>query len=514
MSPALQLVNADVRGLADAIITATKSSPVFVSGNFARAMDLKVEANPPLEAKVIDCQGLPLTYGFVDAHCHVMAYASSLTAVDCRPSAVSSITALKEAIRSRVSGTPEGHWVRATGYSDFDLSEKRHPTRTDLDEVAPHHPVRLNHRSGHAIVLNSAALAAVGISNVTDEPPGCTIDRDTLTGEPTGLLLEMEDFVRARVPGPTVEELRTSMRLASNSFLSNGILSVCDTSPGNSVETYDTFKEMQSGGYFLPALTMMIGPSHLDDFVENALPMKLGTGMRNIGHVKIMLTMSGGTLSPSQSELTSLISKAHSLEYPVAIHTVEAAALEAALNSLEDATPLPNRYWRDRIEHCSECPPELISKMARLNVAVVTNPAFLYHSGDRYLAETEGSKIPWLYRAKSLVESGIRVAAGSDAPVTDPNPIIGIYSAITRRSIGGKQINAEEGLNLKQALTMHSRRVVAKDQDNYRSDQYRRGHLTGNLILLDRQLNEDDPEEILKTRVAMTILNGKIVYEG
>ena len=101
------------------------------------------------QTRLLDCQGKTVAPGFNDAHCHVLAFARSLLAVDCTPSSVRSIEEIKARVRQQAAGTPPGAWIRGTGYNEFYLAEKRHPTRHDLDEGAPYHPVMLKHRSGH-----------------------------------------------------------------------------------------------------------------------------------------------------------------------------------------------------------------------------------------------------------------------------------------------------------------------------------------------------------------------------
>ena len=110
------------------------------------------------EYEEINCEGRTVLPGFIDAHVHFLAYASSLTAVDCSPQAVASIPDITAALSERARNTPECEWVRGTGYDEFRLREKRHPTRWDLDPFLTDHPVKLGHRSGHGTVLNSRAL--------------------------------------------------------------------------------------------------------------------------------------------------------------------------------------------------------------------------------------------------------------------------------------------------------------------------------------------------------------------
>ncbi|PKB64308.1 MAG: hypothetical protein BZY80_03195, partial [SAR202 cluster bacterium Io17-Chloro-G2] len=121
-------------------------------------------------ARSIDCAGMTLIPGMMDSHCHVLAMAASLGGLDCGPASVSSIEQLQQVLQKEAGGKPQGEWVRGFGYDDGALSENRHPTRWDLDPATPRHPVRLDHRSGHATVLNSQGLELAGIDNSTPDP--------------------------------------------------------------------------------------------------------------------------------------------------------------------------------------------------------------------------------------------------------------------------------------------------------------------------------------------------------
>jgi predicted amidohydrolase YtcJ len=196
---------------------------------------LLVAGNDSLESvtvpgtRIIDSQGKTLVPGFNDAHCHVFSFLRTLLSIDLSPAAVSSIEDIKAAIRRAAANTPPGEWITGTDYNDFQLAEKRHPTRQEIDEAAPDHPVVLSHRSLHACVLNSMALSLAGISNETEEPPGAHIDRDVTTGEPNGLLLEMLGYIRETVmPDISEAELTRGMALANQHYLSRGITSVQD----------------------------------------------------------------------------------------------------------------------------------------------------------------------------------------------------------------------------------------------------------------------------------------------
>ncbi|MFQ6030776.1 MAG: amidohydrolase family protein, partial [Dehalococcoidia bacterium] len=187
-------VNADLLLVNARVLTLEPQLPVAgavaISGDTLRAVgnssDTKIWRGP--HTRVIDCQGYTLLPGLIDAHCHLLALASSFTGVDCGPSVVTSLAELQQEIRRRAEQTTPGEWIRGHGYDHLALAEGRHPTRRDLDQAAPNHPVRLDHRSGHASVLNSLALERAGIDRETADPVEGVIQREEATGEPTGLL--------------------------------------------------------------------------------------------------------------------------------------------------------------------------------------------------------------------------------------------------------------------------------------------------------------------------------------
>ena len=131
--------------------------------------------------KMIDCQGMTLMPGFNDAHLHFLALVSSFEDVDCSRQVINSIGDIQKAIKGRATSVPSGRWIRARGYDESFLAERRHPCSQELDLASPDNPVRLDHISGHALVLNSRALKTLGISRNTPDPLGSVIVRDETT---------------------------------------------------------------------------------------------------------------------------------------------------------------------------------------------------------------------------------------------------------------------------------------------------------------------------------------------
>ena len=463
--------------------------------------------------RLIDCSGRTLLPGLIDAHLHLLAYASSLVAVDCSPSSVDSIGQIVQALRRRALETPTGEWIRGYGYDDLSLLERRHPTRCDLDDAAPAHPVRLNHRSGHASVLNSLALDRVGIGANTPDPVDGVIDRDD-HGEPTGLLFEMAGYLDGRVPSLTNEQLRRGVSEVSRDLLSQGITSVHDATHLNSMDRWTTIEEMKMSGLLPQRVTMMPGLAHLDDFLDTGVEHGSDGDHLSLGHVKLMLTETTGALHPDQETLAAQVAEARRRGFPVAIHAVEADAVEAASAALtkESGETRPTAP-PDRIEHCFECPQETLRRLSASGIVPVVQPGLVYRRGDIYLSQVAPAVLPWLHRAGSLFGAGLDPAAGSDAPVIPPRPFEAVYSAVTRRSATGALVNDSERMSAYDALrmyTINAARAGGHDRDR---GSIEAGKLA-DLVLMDRNPLAVPPEDLLEVKVTMTILDGRVVWEA
>ncbi|MFC2047880.1 amidohydrolase [Chloroflexota bacterium] len=465
--------------------------------------------------KIIDCQGKTVVPGFNDAHCHIFSFLRKLLSVDLSPSLVSSISDIKVAIRQETQNTPSGQWITGTDYNDFYLAEKCHPTRWDIDEVAPDHPIVLSHRSLHACVLNSRALSLASITMETPEPPGGLIDRDINSGEPTGILFEMLGYIRERVMPPLSEtELTKGITLANRHYLSQGITSLQEVTVVNNLGQWQKFRDFKDDGKLKSRVYMMTGVEAVDQFREAGLAAGFGDNQLRLGGVKVMLSEATGQLYPPQSELNQQVLSAHRAGFQIAIHAVQQSTVEAAILALEYAySQLSQSGRRHRIEHCSECPPRLLERLNRLQAVVVTQPPFIYYSGERYLAMVPPEWLQWLYRIKSFLNSGLIVAGSSDSPVVPDNPLVGIYAAVTRKAASGQQLLPGECISANQALAMYTINAAYASFEEGVKGSITQGKLA-DLVLLSDDPTRVPPEQIKDIKVEMTIIGGKVVYES
>jgi len=359
------------------------------------------------------------------------------------------------------------------------------------------------------------ALSLAGITRETAEPPGALIERDLDTGEPSGLLFEMLGYIRERVVPPlSAEEMAEGIALANRHYLSMGITSLQEASATNDLARWQTLQQFKESGKLKSRVFMMFGPEALSQFQEAGLAFGSGDSQLRLGGVKLMLNETTGQLQPPPTELNRQALSVHQAGFQLAIHCIELNTVEAAIAALEyigSQSPLAGR--RHRLEHCSECPPQLLKRLSRLKAMVVTQPPFIYYSGERYLATLPPSQLRWLYRIKSFLDGGLLVAASSDSPVVPDNPLVGIYGAVTRRAESGQHLSPQEAVSAKQALALYTVNAAYASFEEGVKGSIAPGKLADLVVLSDDPVKAS-PERIKDIRVEMTIIDGRVVWEA
>ena len=462
--------------------------------------------------QVLACGGRTILPGFVDPHLHLFSWASRFCGVDL--SAARSIPEIRRLLANRLPHISPGEWLRGYGYDEFFLAEKRHPTRQDLDLVSLDSPVILRHRTGHAAVLNSAGLRQAGMHRDFVPSGGGNIERDVRSGEPTGVVYELEQFLRTILPPLTANDLETGVKRANTELLRQGVTTFHDAGAGNTLEDLALFRHFSSAGVLSSRATVMIGHAALPRVLEAGLSPFSGDEYVRLGSVKIMLHESRGELYPQANDLAAMVTQAHRRGFQVAFHAVEEGPISAALAAIAQAQRrFPRTDHRHRIEHCALCPPPFIDELAETGSAVVTQPGFLHFYGEKYVTEVDPDLHSWLYRTKSLLDRGVPVAGSSDCPVSPLVPLIGIQAVITRRSRSGVTVNPCECLSLPEALSLFTSAGAWIGFEETQKGRIMPGMLA-DLIVLDGDLTAVPAEEIGRLKVAMTLVGGKIVWSA
>ena len=237
------------------------------------------------------------------------------------------------------------------------------------------------------------------------------------------------------------------------------------------------------------------------------------SSQNNPACLKIVISQATGQMMPTQNELNRGVLAANQAGFQAAIHAVEKDSVAAAVEALEFAqAALPEQYWRNRLEHCSECAPELLPRLAALRAIVVTQPPFLYFQGERYLAEVPPEIQAILYPFKSIQGAGVVVTGSSDAPIVDFNPLIGIYAAVCRRALSGQVLLPDQCMEAESALAMYTSQAAYTGFQEEQLGSLTPGKLADMAVLSTDPLG-CDPEQIKDIQVEQTILGGQIRWD-
>ena len=433
--------------------------------------------------------------GFIDAHLHVLAAAMAEAGVDCSPRAVSSIPEILDLIARAAAERPPGSWVRAHGYEETMLAERRHPTRAELDAAAPDHPVRLTHRSGHAEVLNSRALALAGIDESVPEPPGAAFGRSLEDGRLDGLLLDMADRVEGAMPPPDPSAVAVAVGAWARARLAEGVTTLVDAGPRNSLSEWETLAGLAADGTLPQRLVVMEGADHVGE-----LPEQAAGGRARRGEVKVQPHALEGDVVGVE-DLAAVVRAAAGAGRRVAVHAPTVESVRAALDAFRAAGD-PHGH---RIEHAPLLPRDLVEAIAKTEVAVVAQPGLLTEVTTRYerlLSPAERERLhPW----RDAIDAGVTLAFSSDAPVSRSGPLAASAAASSERPATLAPGQAIEPFEAIAAWTSGAAAVCALD-DRGRVEPGR----VADLVVVEGPL-ETDPAAC---RVVATVVAGEVLYEA
>ncbi len=431
---------------------------------------------------VLDAEGGALLPGLHDHHIHLFALAARLESLDCGPPAVSDLESLAAVLEQ---AEPRSGWIRGTGYHESIAGPLN---RELLDRLRDDVPVRIQHRSGVAWCLNSRAVEELGLDHASEGLPTAAIERDA-RGRPTGRLFRADVWLGERIGRDSGPDLAPVGRMLTEA----GITRVTDCSAANEAEAVRSLGRARATGA-LPQRLQLMGRL---DLPESPDPDCVR------GPHKIMLDEPA---LPAFGRLVDQIGRAHEDARNVAFHVVTRTELVFALAALEEA----GARRGDRLEHASIAPPELIDRVARLGLTVVTQPHFIFERGDAYLKDVEPSEQPYLYRLNSWLDRGVRLAGGSDAPYGAPDPWAAMRAAMERRTRSGRSIGAEEALSPEAACALFAPSLDGtRDYDERRPPCPRVGD-PADLCLLDLPW-EKARLDLDRGRVRRTLLGGESI---
>ena len=484
-------------------------------------------------AAVVRLDGATVVPGLIDAHCHVMNVGYLAAGADCGQPAAPDIPAIQARLREAADRAPAGSWVTGSGYVEYKLAERRHPTRAELDAAVPDRPAVLYHTSLHVCVLNSAALREAGFADGQPDPPDGAFGRDD-QGRLTGQLFEGPIF---RLLGGRLREDLARMdatgrarvvRRAGDQLAALGITAACDADMR--CATFAAYAEADDAGVLSQRVYGLTVHDEIDELVRSGLRGRR-SGRLAAQAVKIWADggmssrtaaingtypvppFGSGILYFEPAELTTMVRDFAARGFQVCVHAQGDLAIEIVLDAYaQTLTRTPGNPRRHRIEHGGAMYPALTARAARLGIPVVSQPGFLSWLGDGF-AEAFGSQADQLYAFRSWQRAGITVAGSSDAPVIAPDPLTGIRDAILRRTAAGRVLGPDERLGARDALALYTAGGAYAMHRETEIGSLEPGKLA-DFTVLDRNPLSVDPERITGIRVLATVVDGMPTYRA
>lgn len=483
--------------------------------------------------RVMELRGRRVVPGFNDAHVHFFDGGQGLASVQLRDAGSPEV--FRDRIGTYAATLDKGRWV-LNGNWDHELWDPAElPTRQLIDAVTPDNPVFINRLDGHMALANTLALELAGITRDTPDPPGGSIVRDA-DGEPTGVLKDAAmNAVYAVIPAPDAAEIATALIAAMQYANANGVTSVQDMSA--SPEVLRAYRQLLADGDLGVRVYAVQPLSRWERLAEPGIGAWFGNDMLRIGGLKGFADGSLGSTTalffepyldaPGTSGLPSdeMVDEAAMLAdmlgadaagLQLAIHAIGDKANAAVLGMFDDVARRNGpRDRRLRIEHAQHLRAIDIPRFATQGVVASMQP---YHAIDdgRWAEKRIGpERARGTYAFRSLLDAGATLAFGSDWFVAPMEPLMGIYAAVTRRTLDGANPDGwvpEQKISVAEAVRAYTAGSAYAEGQEARKGTLEPGKLA-DLVVLSKDIFAIDPAAIAGVRVDLTLLGGRVVHE-
>jgi predicted amidohydrolase YtcJ len=511
-----------------------------------QAADVEALIGP--NTRVIDLHKQFVMPGFNDSHAHLFTAAYAKLEVDLTDA--KSLAEFQQRIRERLKDYKSGEWILGRGWDHTLWPEKKFPTRQDLDVLSTEHPMIFGRLDGHVAVANSRALKIAGIKRSTPDPPGGHIERDSKSGEPTGMLEEVSamNLVYKHVSPYSSEQRLRGFQLVMDEAAQYGVTSVQDNSvmdPDDSANSgwknFLLLQQLQRDRKlkfriteWLPFSAPLARLEEMRHAGGSSTPTNPGDSWLTTGQLKLVLDGSlgsrtaamlapysddpntSGILEANPDQLKQMAIERDHAGFQLGFHAIGDRANRVALDTfaavLEANGP---RDRRDRIEHAQVVEAGDFARFGKLNVIASMQPAHLLDD-ERWAADRLGpERSRGAYAWHTMEQNGARLAFGTDYPVVAINPLRGIYACVTRQLTDGTPEHGwqpQERLRAKNCFRAYTVGSAYAQFEEQRKGTIAPGMLA-DIVVYPKDLNQVKSENILTIPVVMTIVGGKIVYQ-
>ncbi|HMC55796.1 MAG TPA: amidohydrolase [Gemmatimonadaceae bacterium] len=484
------------------------------------------------QTQLLDASGATIIPGITDAHAHLISLGFTLSQVDLV--GTRSYEEVVARVAARAREVPAGTWILGHGWDQNDWPDTRNPTHDALSRAVPNNPVSLSRIDGHALLVNAAAMRAAAVTSSTADPAGGRLERAT-GAAPTGVFVDNAmDIIESRIPAPNHDQLRAAVLAAVREANRFGLTSIHDA--GVAPEVIDVYEELaHAGQYTLRNYVMIRGDdSTLAKYFRRGTQNALYDGHIWIRSIKLVAdgamgsrgaalldpytddpTNTGLLLEPS-GRIQDVAVRALRNGFQLNVHAIGDRGNRIVLDAFEAALKLvPTADHRFRIEHVQLLNYADVPRFAQLDV--IPSMQTSHQSSDMYwtpnrigYARTLGS-----YAWRSLLNTGVVIANGTDFPVEEVDPMRTFHAAVTRQDennwpAGGwfpdQRMTRDEALK---SMTIWAAYAAFQEKDlgSLSPGKY------ADFVILDRDIMTVAPTDILATKVVATYIGGRPVYQ-
>jgi hypothetical protein len=491
------------------------------------------------QTEVVDLGGHFVMPGFNDAHLHLADAGMQKLTVDL--TGVKTLEEFRQRVAAKVATAKPGEWILGGGWDETLWPIRTLPSRWDLDQVSDEHPVFLDRVDGHLAVANTRALQLANITLASKDPEGGKIDRDE-NGQPTGILREgAQKAVRAVIPQPTHEERRHGIEVALADLAEHGVTSAQDYSPN--WENFQIYEDLEKEGKLTARISEWLPFNDSIDELKtkrDSHPQSdliLHTGMLKGfmdgslgGHTAALLEpyaddpKNSGLPQYDPAKLSDMAKERVLAGFQLGFHAIGDKGVQMALDAFAEAekaakeakvkAPNGGDDFRLRVEHAQVVTPAQITQFKQLKVIASMQPSHLL-TDMRWAEDRLGPKrAATSYAWASFLSKGVTLAFGTDYPVEPVSPFRGLYAAVTRKSVDGKQeYFPEQKITMDQAIAAYTTGSAFAEFEEKEKGKLVPGMLA-DFVVLDRDVTASSAEKVLATKVLRTVVGGKTVYEA
>ena len=488
------------------------------------------------DTRTIDAKQMTVVPGFTDCHNHAGGEVLLYEVLVGNPFEVEFVTiaSIIDKLRAKARQTPPGTWVEGFFFDDTKVKDKRELNVHDLDEVSVQHPVVVRHRGGHTSYYNSKALEMAGLTKDTRNTTGGTYDRDE-KGELNGRVTDTARSVFNNIgnrPTLTPAELdrrgKDGIAYISKQFVRYGLTSVHHEG-GNLA----AIQEVRARGELLHRVSYEARGPVLDSMIASGIQTGFGDEWIKLGATsehtldgsfsERTMAMSQpypgdrsgykGNVTETQDELNAWIERVHRAGIQVNCHANGDVAIDMFLTAVERVQKLfPRADSRPKITHCTLINDSLVKRIKALDAIPALFTTYAYYNSDKFVFYGEElMKRAMAYR--SLLDAGVRAAAGSDFSPGPFAPLMGIQGMVTRKGWDGKIWGANQKISVEEAIrvnTIHG--AYASKEENIKGS-ITPGKLADFVVLSDDP-HTIDPEKIKDIKIVRTVVGGNTAYEA